>query len=146
MEYSTGTTGRVFFVKFEHGEDLLVEIKNIVDRENIAAGTITFLGALSKGEIVTGPVEEKIPAEPNWMSFGGAWEVFGFGTLARGEDGSVKIHAHGAFGKKESSLAGCLRKDAKIFITIEAVITEIKNTRVLRKKDEAVGHDLLAFA
>ena len=55
MKYQQAELGRVFVVKFEHGDDLLESIKELVSREEISFATISFLGALLKADIVAGP-------------------------------------------------------------------------------------------
>jgi len=145
MKYSQGSIGRIFLVKFEHEDDLLGEIEELARKEDIACATIALLGALVKGDIVTGPEKVEVPATPNWMSFSDVWEVIGFGTITRGGDGKVKTHLHGSFGKGEKALTGCLRNGSDVFITVEAIVTELKDIPVTRKKDEKTGHELLTF-
>ena len=145
MEYSQGKTGRVFLLRFDHGDDLLEEMKDLARKENIRAATISLLGAVSSGDIVTGPAEEKIPPEPNEMSFSGGWEAVGTGTIVWKED-SPHVHLHTSFGKGNDTLMGCLRKNGKVFITVEAVVAEIADVEVKRKKDENTSIYLLDFS
>ncbi len=144
MKYAQGDTGRVFIVNFEHGDDLLAEIRSFVEKENISFATITFLGAVSGGDIVTGPKGMTLPADPNMMSLSGAWETIGFGTIVRGKDGA-EIHVHASFGKGGDVVIGCLRKNCKIFITIEALVTEVRHISATRELDKKTGHKTLKF-
>ena len=134
----------MFLVKFEHGENFIEKVKELAVKENISLATISFLGALIKADVVTGPQEMKLPAVPTWVSFSDGREVLGFGTMIE-ENGQVKIHAHSTFGKGETALTGCLRKSCEVFATVEAVITEVKGMKVSRQKDADTGCDLLAF-
>ena len=145
MEYASGRTERVFLVRFDHGDDLLEEIKDLAEKENIRAASISLLGAVSRGDIVTGPVEEKIPPDPNKKSFSGGWETLGTGTITWKDD-SPHVHLHTSFGKGTDTLTGCLREEGKVFVTVEAVVTEIAGINVTRKKDDSTRCDLLDFS
>jgi uncharacterized protein len=145
MKYSQGDIGRVFIVNFEHGDDFLEELRSFVEKENISFATITFLGAVSGGDVVTGPKKRTLPAEPNMVALGDVRETVGFGTIVNGRSGP-EIHVHASFGKSGEALTGCLRKNCKIFITIEALITEVCNASVVRALDEKIGHKILNFS
>ena len=144
MQYAKGSIGRIFLAKFDHGEDLLEEIEKLVDKEGISNATVTFIGALTKADIVTGPKKVELPVTPNFTSFEDGREVLGFGTVTRKSDG-ISMHIHGSYGRDKDTLTGCLRKNGKVFITIEAVIAEIKDIKVTKKKDDKTGFELLAF-
>ena len=144
MKYAKGSIGRVLVVKFDHGDDLIEGIKEIVVKENISFGIVTFLGALSQGDIVAGPKKLELPAEGVFLSFDDGREVLGTGTITNNA-ASVKPHIHVALGKGKNPLVGCLRKQGKVFITVEAVITELDGIRAARKKDDITGHATLSF-
>ncbi|MDP8298356.1 MAG: DNA-binding protein [Candidatus Tantalella remota] len=144
MKYTKADTGRVFVVRFDHGDDFLEKLKEIIREEEIFFSTITFLGALSGGEMVCGPVDLKVPASPVEVSFDDGREVLGWGTIV--SDGSdVKPHLHSSVGKGEEALVGCLRRGCEVFITVEAVITEIRGADISREKDPRTGHETLSF-
>ena len=145
MKYSKVSAGRIFLVRFDHRDDLIHEIEKFVAREKISLGTMILLGALEKGEIVTGPEENRLPASPNWGSFDGAWEVFGQGIIISENGADPKIHLHCSLGKKERTLTGCLRKTAEVFVTVEAVITELTGISPERNRDSVTGQNLLHF-
>ncbi len=145
MEYAQGTFGRVFLVKFEHGDDLLKEIESLLEAENISLATIALIGALASADIVTGPEKKELPPEPIWNSFDDGREVVGLGTLVR-KNGKLTAHIHSAFGKGREVLVGCLRKKSEVFITVEAVVTELTGIDVSKQKDKKVGLELLSFA
>ncbi|KJJ83414.1 protein containing DUF296 [Candidatus Omnitrophus magneticus] len=144
MEYSTGIMGRVFIVKFEHEEDVLLKIEELAKKEHIKFATIVLLGALQSADIVSGPIAPVIPPEPHWKTITGVSETVGFGNIILRTDGSIKSHIHVNFGNKNEVLTGCLRKNGKVFITIEAVITEII-TKVNRRIDPVTGIETLKF-
>ncbi len=144
MEYAKGSIGRVYFARFDHGEDLLSEIKKIAEKEDLPAATILILGALEKGDIVTGPEKAEIPPDPHFVSFDDGREIIGFGTIIK-QEGSPSVHLHSSYGRGDSSLTGCLRKGGKVFLTVEVLITEVKGIDVSRKKDEASKCNLIHF-
>ena len=144
MDYKSVSIGRVFLVRVEHGEDFLEKLKELAREENISFGTVTFLGALTSADIVAGPKKLELPAQPTDLSFSDGREVVGFGTISR-KSGEVTLHVHASLGKGEKTLAGCLRKNCEVFITVEAIVTELVGADVLRKKDSRTGHELLFF-
>lgn len=144
MKYAAGNIGRVFLVRFEHGDDLIEKIKELAAKERISLASITLLGALKNGELVTGPKELVTPADANWSGFGDGREVLAFGLIVPGEKG-IKLHLHGAFGRGGETLTGCLRKNAEVFITIDCIVTEIDGINVVKKKEASTGHEVLTF-
>ncbi|MBU1007165.1 MAG: DNA-binding protein [Candidatus Omnitrophica bacterium] len=130
--------------RFDDGDVLIDEIKRLAVKERISAGLIVMIGALRKGHIVTGPKKPKIPPDPNWETFKDAWEIAGLGTIFKGKKGP-EIHIHGALGKGKKTLAGCIRKDSKVFLLIEAVIFELKGIKAEKKLDPKTGLKLLSF-
>ncbi|MCB7129803.1 MAG: DNA-binding protein [Candidatus Brocadiales bacterium] len=144
MEYSQCNVGRVFVVRFDHGDDLLAELTSLIKKENIRAGLLHFLGALEKAEIVVGPEKVEVPPVPMWRDFADGREVLGLGTIFWKDD-TPKIHVHSGIGRDNLVNLGCIRKDAKVYLTIEAVIIELKGLSAERKPDEMTKLDLLKF-
>ncbi|MBW2646663.1 MAG: DUF296 domain-containing protein [Deltaproteobacteria bacterium] len=144
MEYDEGKIGRVFVLRFDDGEDFVDLIHSFVKEKEIRTGHINILGAFLASEIVTGPKEPVLPPEPNWTSFADAWEVLGFGTIMW-EDDEPRIHIHAGLGKGEKTLLGCVRKKTDVFLTVEAVITEVIDIKAERKFNEQLGLSLLSF-
>ena len=121
MKYTKGKIKQVFLVKFENEDILAKELEKLVRKERIRCAVFVFLGALKQGNLVTGPKKAVIPPEPNWVAFKDGWEGLGLGTVFSNKSGP-QIHIHSAMGKKNKTLTGCVRKDSKVFIVIEAVI------------------------
>lgn len=142
MKYSQGTIGRVFVVKFEHGDDLLDGLKRIAAEKKIKAGLVHLIGALNNAEIVVGPKKNVLPPEAVWRKFNDGREMVGTGTIFwNGSEPS--IHLHGAFGRGDKAGVGCVRKGANVYLVVEAVIFEITGTGARREKDEASGLEIL---
>jgi len=135
MQYTEGQLGRVFVVRIDDGEDMLLSLRQFIIDKNIQAGSIHFLGALMNGRMVTGPEEPVIPPVPHFVMFEGGWEIFGVGTIYPGEDGP-HIHYHASVGRSGHALTGCLREKAITYLIVEAVIMEFTGLSARREFDE----------
>jgi predicted DNA-binding protein with PD1-like motif len=135
MQYTEGQLGRVFVVRIDDGEDMLISLRQFINEKSIQAGTILFLGALMNGRMVTGPEDPVIPPVPHFVMFEGGWEVFGVGTIYPGE-GGPHIHYHASVGRSGHALTGCLREKAITYLIIEAVILEFTGLSARREYDK----------
>jgi predicted DNA-binding protein with PD1-like motif len=135
MQYTEGQIGRVFVVRIDDGEDMLISLCQFINDKSIQAGTILFLGALMNGRMVTGPEEPVIPPVPHFVMFEGGWEVFGVGTIYPGESGP-HIHYHASVGRSGHALTGCLREKAITYLIVEAVIMEFNGLSARREFDK----------
>jgi predicted DNA-binding protein with PD1-like motif len=142
MQYTKGKVGRIFLLKFNDGDVLLDELGRLARKERLKAATFVFLGALKRGDLVTGPKKPVIPPEPNWVSFKDAWEVMGIGTIFSGKSGP-QIHVHTSMGKKTATLTGCIRKKSEVFLVIEAIVFELKHVKATKEMDPGTGLNLL---
>ena len=145
MDYRSGQIGRVFWVRFNDGEDLTAEVIELARREEISQALVLFLGALKESNLVVGPRETVIPPDPVVQSFTQGREMLGVGTLAPGPDGPA-LHLHVGAGRVDRpTLVGCLRADSRVYLLIEAVVLEIQGIAAARKPDQASGLNLLQF-
>jgi hypothetical protein len=135
MQYTEGQLGRIFVVRIDDGEDMLLSLRQFIIDKNIQAGSIHFLGALMNGRMVTGPEEPVIPPVPHFVMFEGGWEIFGVGTIYPGEEGP-HIHYHASVGRSGHALTGCLREKAITYLIVEAVIMEFTGLSARREFDE----------
>ena len=138
MRYTKGSIGRIFLLKFEDDDIILNELDKFARHEKLKAATFIFLGALKKGHIVTGPKKPVIPPEPNWKKFKDGWEVMGVGTIFTNNRGP-QVHIHTSMGKKKKVLTGCVRKDTKVFLVIEAIVFELKGVKATKDIDPSTG-------
>lgn len=139
MQHVQGELGRVFFVRFDHGEDLLQELQEFLTDHAVRTGIIHILGALREGMVVTGPFEPVVPPVPREEWFEGGWEILGTGTVLPGEDGRPMVHIHSSIGRGMDTLTGCLRKSARVYLVVEAVVIEIRAPGVERRPDDDLG-------
>lgn len=135
MQYTEGQIGRVFIVRIDDGEDMLLSLRQFILDKDIRTGSIHFLGALMNGRMVTGPEEPVIPPVPHFVMFEGGWEIFGVGTIYPGE-GGPHIHYHASVGRSGHALTGCLREKAITYLIVEAVIMEFTGLSARREFDE----------
>jgi predicted DNA-binding protein with PD1-like motif len=142
MKYTKGRLGRIFVLKFDHEDIFLDELSVFAKKERLRCATMVFIGALKKGELVTGPKKPVIPPDPNKVYFKDGWEVMGIGTIFTNKAGP-QIHIHGSMGKKQRVLTGCVRGKSKVFLVIEAIIFELKGIKAVKSIDPATGLNLL---
>jgi len=142
MEYTQGTIGRIFLVKFQDDDVLIDNLSLLAKQEKIKAATLVFIGALKKGDLVTGPKKPIIPPEPNKVAFKDGWEVMGIGTIFTNSQ-DPQLHIHASLGKKNRALTGCLRHKSKVFLVIEAVVIELKGVNASKDLDPKTGLNLL---
>jgi predicted DNA-binding protein with PD1-like motif len=145
MDYRTGTIGRVLTIRFDHGEDLLTGLKEIIIKEKIDSGWFQILGGLAHAGVVTGPKQPVMPPEPVWREVDDAREVVGSGSVHRdGEE--PKIHLHAAMGHHGETLTACIRRNTKIYLVLEVVLFELQGIGATRPWYEKGGFNRLTFA
>ncbi len=151
MKYTTGKAGRIIIARFEDREDILLNLQEIVKKEDIKAGVFYLIGGLRKGRIVVGPKRDELPPESIWKEISDSHEVIAIGTIFWQGD-VPKIHLHGVFGKgeavsggclRETVSVGCLREKGEVFLIIEAILIEIEGVNVERMPDPTTGLSLL---
>lgn len=142
MRYTEGSIGRVFVLKFDDGDVMLDELVSLAKKEALKSAVALFIGALKKGDLVTGPKKPVIPPEPNTVKFKDAWESLGIATIFTNASGP-QVHIHSAMGQGDKALTGCVRGKSEIFLVIEAVVFELKGVRAAKDIDPKTGLNLL---
>jgi predicted DNA-binding protein with PD1-like motif len=143
MKHTSGKIKQVHILKFENNDDFIEEIKTFIKKKKIKAAFFMFLGALKKGDIVSGPKKPVIPPVPFFHSFDNAWEVFGVGSVFSGKKGDPHIHIHSSLGKGKKAITGCVRKNARVFIVIEALLYELSGVKASKDMDPKTGVNTL---
>jgi predicted DNA-binding protein with PD1-like motif len=142
MHYQVGKPGRIIVVRFSDSEDVLAGIADICRIENIKAACFNVVGGMKGGRFVVGPETEDMPPVPVWRELQESHEAVGFGTIFWEKD-HPKVHFHGAYGKRDSVKAGCLREGSEAFLVLEVVITEILDVNIIREMDSVSGMVLM---
>lgn len=144
MEYAKGRIGRVFTVRIDHGDDLILELTKLAELERIESAVFMLLGALKEAKLVTGPKESITPPEPLWAGFDDAHEILGIGDIFL-MDGKPKIHLHAGAGRGDNVKLGCLRGESGVFMVVEAFVLELEGISARRIEDKEKGFAPVGF-
>lgn len=144
MEYIKGKIGRVFTVRIDHGEDLILELIKLAELEQIESAVFMLLGALKEAKLVTGPKESITPPEPVWSGFDDVHEILGIGNIFL-KDGKPKIHLHAGAGRGDNLKLGCLRGESEVFMVVEAFVFELEGISARRITDREQGFAPVSF-
>ncbi|NLP02556.1 MAG: DUF296 domain-containing protein [Fibrobacter sp.] len=143
MQYSSGSTGRTFVLRFEENDTIYKEIENLCEKESVEAGVIWIIGGVKNGGVVVGPGNDsERPLRPQVEQFTEAHEIIGTGTIFRNEENKPVLHMHAGAGRGKHQVIGCPRKGLECWLVTEAVLLEIKGALAGRVKDES-GAELL---
>ena len=144
MKACEGQVGRVFVLRLEDGDVIPECIERFAGEKGVSVGHVVLVGGIGSGEVVVGPrnSEERQP-EPLLLPVDGAHEVVGVGVIAPNEDGKPVLHIHGALGRSDKTMTGCLRPGVKIWLVGECILYEILGAAAKRVKDTASGFALL---
>ncbi len=144
MEYRTARIGRVFVIRFDHGDDVLAGIDRLVREERIKGAWFHLFGGIIDAEVVTGPKEPVMPPEPVWDRVEGAHEVVGLGSVFW-EEKTPRIHCHTIFGHHGTTLCACTRRRAKVYLIVEAYLVELTDCEAGRPWFAEGGFNRLTF-
>ena len=145
MEYRTGSIGRVLTIRFDHGDDLLEGLKEIVLTEEIRSCWFQILGGVRQAGVVTGPKEPVMPPNPVWREVEDAREVLGSGSIHMDGD-EPRIHLHAAMGHHGETLTACIRKNTKVYLILEVILFELQGMEANRPWYEKGGFNRLTFS
>lgn len=144
MDYRTGSIGRVLTIRFDHGDDLLEGLQEIILKEKIKSGWFQILGGVRQAGVVTGPKQPVMPPEPVWRDVDEAREVLGSGSVHM--DGpEPRIHLHAAMGHHGDTLTACIRKKTKVYLILEVILFELEGIEASRPWYEEGGFNRLTF-
>ena len=144
MRSSEGRLGRVFVLRLEDGDVVPDCIERFAAEKGVSVGHVALLGGIGAGEVVVGPRRsDEMPPDPMLLPIDGAHEAAAVGVLAPDEEGKPVLHIHGALGRSGKTTTGCLRPGVRTWLVAEAILYEILDAEVVRKKDDKSGFALL---
>ena len=145
VKYSQAQQGRVFVIRLEDGDILHEEIEKFAAEQGIRAAALLAVGGADQGSVlVVGPAEGRVkPIVPLEHILDDVHEVAGVGTLFPDDTGKPVLHMHGAFGRSEATVTGCVRSGVRVWHVLEVILFELTDTGATRKPDEATGFKLL---
>lgn len=144
MKVAEGTVGRVFVLRLEHGERLPDCVEAFALERGVSRAFCALVGGVDKGHIVTGPADgAAMPPIPVLSVLIGAHEAAAVGTLFPDAEGRPRLHMHGAFGRGEEALVGCIRPGIDVWTIGEFLIIELLGLDMTRRRDPATGFELL---
>ncbi len=148
MDYRTGRVGRVITIRFDHGEDFLEGLKEIVLKEKITNGWFQLIGALDRAGVVTGPKEPVVPPDAIWKNIDEVREIVGSGSVYMdgSADNTPKIHLHGAMGHDRETITACIRKNSRVYLLLEVILFELYGIEAVRSWDEVTGINKVVFS
>ncbi|MDU5107491.1 DNA-binding protein [Clostridium sp.] len=139
MEYRI--FGETIVLRLEKGEEVIESIKNLCEKEDIKAGSISGLGASNHVVVGLFKVDEK---KYYSNTFEEDFEITNLtGNISR-MNGEVYLHIHGTFADLEGKCIGGHLNKAIISATSEIIITKI-NGDIGRSFSEEIGLNLIKF-
>ena len=146
MDYRSGSVGRVFIIRFDHGDDFLEELTSLIKKETIKNGWFQVIGGVREIDCVIGPKEPVMPPEPVWKELRDARETMGSGSIFWDENQEPKIHLHAAMGHHGDTITGCLRKGSKTYLILEVILFEVTGFEASRPWEQEKGFNILTFS
>ncbi|NJD04851.1 MAG: DUF296 domain-containing protein [Ruminiclostridium sp.] len=144
MKATEGRIGRVFVLRLEDGDMVPESIEKFALDNGIEVGHATLLGGIKKGNIVVGPRNmAELPPVKMTYPIDDAYEIVASGLIAPDEKMKPVLHIHGALGRSEKSICGCLREGVETWLVGEAIIYEIIGADAIRILDDKSGFVLL---
>ncbi len=135
------------YARFDKGDEVLGGIVEICQKENIAVASFAGIGGC--GEITVGTYNlEKHDYLTKSMT--GMFEMLSVnGNVTLNQDNELFAHAHAMFSyigdDNQIQLIGGHLKKAVINLTGEIVITPVKNAKIIRQRNDAVGINTWKF-
>ena len=145
MQYSEGQLGRIFALRLEDGEPMPQTLEDFLVSQGITHGIAFMVGGADTGSrVVVGPEDSRaLPFNPMVTALVGAHEILGVGTIFPNEEDRPVLHMHGACGRKENTITGCIRAGIHAWHILEIVVLEITGLQAARLPDARTGFHLL---
>lgn len=144
MLAAEGKPGRIFVLRLENGDLIPDCIEEFAAVKNIKVALITIVGGVNKGRIVVGPESSSTESvEPVLREIGNQpHEIISSGIIIPDQNGKPIAHIHGALGRGEETVVGCLRNGIETWLMGEVIVQEVLGTDSVRI---AKGKSALSF-
>ncbi len=146
MDYRSGSTGRTLVIRFDHGDDFLNGLKEVIIKEKIRNGWFHVIGGMGEADVVIGPKKPVMPPEPIWQEVRSPREMLGTGSIYWDENEEPKIHLHTALGDHGESMTVCMRAQTKTYLILEVYLIEIIGFTASRPWYDKGGFNRLTFS
>jgi predicted DNA-binding protein with PD1-like motif len=145
LDYTQVNLGRIFVLRLHQNERLHEVIEEFAAQKQINSALCFFLGgAQDKSKVVVGPKDgDVMPPEPMITLLKGVHEGCGVGSIFINEAGVPKLHMHASFGRKDSTITGCVRMGVDVWQIGEVVILELTGGSAKRLKNKETGFEFL---
>jgi len=145
LDYTQVNLGRIFVLRLHQNERLHEVIEEFAAQKQINSALCFFLGgAQDKSKVVVGPKDgDVMPPEPMITLLKGVHEGCGVGSIFVDEASVPKLHMHASFGRKDSTITGCVRMGVDVWQIGEVVILELTGGSAKRLKNKETGFEFL---
>lgn len=133
--------GGSFFVRLERGEEILSSLAALAEKEDIALGCVSGLGAVDRFTAGVFFPQEKVYRKND---FHGNFEITSLtGTITR-MDGKPYLHLHMSAGNEYGKVMGGHLNEAHVSATCEIVVRVVEGS-VGRAFSDEIGLNLFEF-
>ena len=130
-----------FFVRLERGEEILSSLAALAEKEDIALGCVSGLGAVDRFTAGVFFPQEKVYRKND---FHGNFEITSLtGTITR-MDGKPYLHLHMSAGNEYGKVTGGHLNEAHVSATCEIVVRVVEGS-VGRAFSDEIGLNLFEF-
>lgn len=145
MQYTEGNIARIFALRLEDGEPMPQTLEGFLADKGITHGLAFMVGGADHGSrLVVGPEEGRVlPVNPMVTALVGVHEILGVGTIFPDEHGTPSLHMHGACGREDHTITGCIRAGIQAWHILEIIVLEVAGLDAARLPDAATGFHLL---
>ena len=139
MEYRR--LGNTYMVRIDRGEDIMVQLKELCEKESVRLGRVEAIGAADRAVIGVYDLEKKEYSTEEISEF---MEITGLNGSITEMDGKPYIHLHATLADRNHRVHGGHVIEMRVGATCEMFVT-VPEGKVDRKKDEELGINLWSF-
>ncbi|MEE9398904.1 MAG: PPC domain-containing DNA-binding protein [Dehalococcoidales bacterium] len=147
--YGIGKWGKIIPARLKTHTDITSGLKAVCDQNGIKQGAVLFgIGSIRQltYQVLAPKPETKLGAgytDPQTLP--GPVEVVSMhGVIFQSEDGQTLMHLHGTFSDQKGAVFGghIVAGGNPVLATLDAVIAEVTDAKMVRQMDEEVGMGL----